>query len=133
MKSKPLQENNESKLLLAELQNIASSLERLALFRELDAFYSTDDRKRLIKEYRALREADAIAFGGIEAARKEVGDAGLGWEARVEKYGEEEANRQTAPMMAAVDSRRSAMERVSEFERRHPTIIALLRAYPAMD
>lgn len=119
--------------LLTQLQTIASSLEKLTLFRELDAFYPGDERKRLIAEYRALREADAIAFAGIEAARKEMVDAGLGWEARVEKYGEDEATEQSAPLMASLDARRSAMANVDEFGRRHPTIIALLRAYPAMD
>lgn len=87
-----MDKNNEGKLL-AQLQTIASSLEKLALLRQLDAFYSTDDRKRLVAEYRALRQADAIAFDGIEVARKEVGDAGPGGKTRVEKYGEVEARR----------------------------------------
>jgi hypothetical protein len=131
MESKRVDTNNEGQLL-AHLKTIASSLEKLALLRELDAFYSSDERKHLVTEYRALRRADAIAFAGIEAAREELGDAGLGWEARVEKYGEEEAKRRNAPMMASLDVRRAAMKQVSEFERRHPAIIALLLAYPGM-
>ncbi|CAH2916300.1 MAG: hypothetical protein PPHERAN_1433 [uncultured Paraburkholderia sp.] len=76
-------EKNEGKLL-AHLETIASSLERLALFGELEEFYSPDERKQLVAEYRALREADAVAFQGIEAAREEKGEAGLDWEARVQ-------------------------------------------------
>lgn len=36
-------------------------------------------------------------------------------------------------MMAALDARRVAMNRVHDFERRHPAIIALLRANPWID
>ncbi|MFP3647629.1 hypothetical protein [Paraburkholderia sp. SIMBA_054] len=36
-------------------------------------------------------------------------------------------------MVAALEVRRAAMDKVSEFERRHPSIIAFFRAYPAIN
>lgn len=125
-------EKNEHNLL-AHLETIASSLAKLALFRELDAFYSPDERKQLVAEYRALMEADAVAFSGVKAAHEKIGEAGSGREARDQKCGEEEAARRQNALMAAFDVRRATSNKVSEFRRRHAIIITLLRTYPAID
>ncbi|AFJ90361.1 hypothetical protein MYA_6027 (plasmid) [Burkholderia sp. KJ006] len=126
---------NEEKLqekLIDTLQRVATSLEEIALQRAIDMFYPVQDRTSLLTEYRALLDADIAAYDELQRVRDEDPDGSIGWEARVEKYGEEEARRRHAPFMSAFNAKRAASERELEFKRKHPLIAQLHRFYPSV-
>jgi hypothetical protein len=124
-------EKNEGKLL-EHLGSIAASLEQIALLRAVDAFYVRNEREQLIRDYIALHEADAAAFIRLRDARPVCPDGELGWEARVEKYGVAEANKQNAPHAAALEARRATLAKMEVFEARHPLIVKLSRLSPGV-
>jgi hypothetical protein len=124
-----LNEKSEEKLM-KHLEVISSSLEKIALFRALDALYPSPARARLVAEYDALMRADTEAFADLEAASRAAKEGGLGWDALVEKFGEEEARRKAAPATAAREKRGRTMADVDQFRKRHPLIKELVQFYP---
>ncbi|KWE97886.1 hypothetical protein WL81_02315 [Burkholderia ubonensis] len=124
-------EKNEEKLF-DTLQRIATSLEEIALQRAVDMLYSVQDRTSLLTEYRALLAADSAAYNELQRVRDEDPDGSIGWEARIEKYGEEEARKRHAPFLSAFDAKRATSERELEFKRKHPLIAKLHRFYPSV-
>nr|WP_241025995.1 hypothetical protein [Burkholderia sp. Tr-20390] len=118
--------------MLDTLQLIATSLEEIALQRAIDMHYSVQDRTSLLTEYRALLDADSAAYDELQRVRNEDPDGPIGWEARVEKYGEEEARERHAPFMSAFNAKRAASEQEIEFKRKHPLIAKLHRFYPSV-
>ncbi|MFP3709742.1 hypothetical protein SB783_37645 [Paraburkholderia sp. SIMBA_009] len=121
-------EKTEGKLL-EYLGSIAASLEQIALLRAVDAFYARNEREQLVRDYIALYEADAAAFTRLRDASPVCPDGELGWEARVAKYGETEATKQSAPHTAALEARRATLAKIEAFEAQHPLIQKLSRLY----
>ncbi|RBL65411.1 hypothetical protein C3E98_043135 [Pseudomonas sp. MWU13-2625] len=124
-------EKNESKLL-ETLDSVAASLESIALLRAIDMFYTREDRIALLAEYRSLIDADHAAYADLQRAREADPERELGWEARVEKYGEEEARKQNAPVIALFEAKRETSEQHSRFGYKHPLIVDLYRKYPSV-
>ncbi|KVW77431.1 hypothetical protein [Burkholderia ubonensis] len=125
-----MNEKTESKLL-EHLECAAASLKSIALLRAVDAFYTREEYMELLCQYRALLANDLAAYGEVQRVREADPDRGIGWEERIEKYGEEEANKRNAPFNAAFDAKKATSDKVRDFERVNPLIVSLHRLNPS--
>lgn len=118
----PEQLNKDLLEAVAQIQTPLSVLAHLQLAKE---FYSDARRQALYAEYEALIAADNAAYEALNAARQEDG---LSWEQRVAQFGEDEARRQTAPMMAAFEARKATTANWGRFRTDHPLLVRLFEA-----
>jgi hypothetical protein len=124
-----MNEQVESKLL-QQIESVASSLEKIALLRAVEAFYSSEERAALLKKFRALLEADKVAYAAMRKIQDADPDDRLGWEASVERFGEEETRKRKAPFLAAFEAKQASSKQASAFEDEHPLIKQLYYLYP---
>ncbi|HDR8990723.1 TPA: hypothetical protein QDA93_003353 [Burkholderia vietnamiensis] len=112
----------ETDQTLEQLKSIAGSLETLSALRLFETFYPAEERQNLIARHRQLYDEDAAAFAGLRSAQGAQPDQGLGYDARVEKHGEEAVTQQYAPVHAALEKRRETLKAIDQFEAAHPLI-----------
>ncbi|WP_249193105.1 hypothetical protein [Burkholderia cenocepacia] len=99
-----------------------SGVEPLSALQLLKTFYSAEERQSLIARHRQLYDEDAAAFAGLRSTQDALPDRGLGYDARVEKHGEDVVSQQNAPVNAALDKRRETLKAIEKFEAEHPLI-----------
>lgn len=107
--------------LLQSIESIKAPLSLMALLGLLDELYSKEDRRALHSEYETLRKVSREGYDILIAATPEV-DPGIGWDARVKKYGEEVATEHMRPHMQALEAKREKDQKLAEFESNHPQI-----------
>lgn len=107
--------------LLQSIESIKAPLSVMALLGLLDELYSKEERRILHSEYEVLREASHAAYLTLKAAAPEV-DSGMGWDARVQKYGEEVATEHMRPHMEALEAKQKKDQKTADFEVNHPQI-----------
>lgn len=116
--------------LLAAIKSSVSAintpLSTLALLALVDEFYSKEDRQKLYAEYADLVAKDSAAHKLLLESEATV-DPGMGFDARVQKHGEEAAREHIKPKMDALEAKKAISEQVSDFERKHPMIKRLHR------
>ena len=112
----------ETDQTLEQLRSIARSLETLSALQLLKTFYSAEELQSLIARHRQLYDEDAAAFAELRGSQDALPDRGLGYDARVEKHGEEVVTQQNAPMNTALEKRRETLKAIDRFEAEHPLI-----------
>lgn len=110
------------------LQRLNGPLKVLALLQLAGEFYTKTQRKDLYAIYEKLCAEDTRLFDNLQTAHADVIDAGIGYEKRVEKYGDDEAKKQMAPIMEAMDARRESIAAISAFRTEHEIIFKLISA-----
>jgi hypothetical protein len=126
MCSQKLPEEIPHSQLLAVIDKIKTPLSAMALLGLVNEFYSSNERQMLYAKYEALRNADHDAYETL-AASIPIVEPGLGWEARVRKYGEDAATEHLASNLAALNARKETSRAVTSFENEHPLIVRLLK------
>ncbi|WP_267122737.1 hypothetical protein [Xanthomonas sacchari] len=82
--------------------------------------------KNLKEEYAKLKYADSLALEALTEAHDRLRAEGLSYEQRVEKYGENRAARENAPILDAHEVRRATMAELRKFRDEHPLIVAIV-------
>lgn len=106
------------------LVSIAGNLEHLATAARINLFYSEEERRDLINQYRQLAQACVDARDRTQAALPK--DQYSSYEERVRALGEEEARRITQPVTDAINASRQATVAFDAFRKSHPLIGKLL-------
>lgn len=107
--------------LLQSIESIKAPLSVMALLGLLDELYSKEERRVLHSKYVALREASHAGYLALKAAAPEI-DPGIGWEARVQKYGAEVATEHMRPHMEALEAKQKKDQKLADFEANNPQI-----------
>lgn len=118
------------KPVLDALEKLNVPLSAMALLKIANEFYTKEERTNLYGLYKQLQETDKKAYDHMEAASKKLDAATpkdiVGLEARIERFGEDEANAQLAESRQMREIRKSTLKELTDFERKHRLIIRLL-------
>lgn len=113
---------------LTPLQSLNGHLKVIVLMQLAGEFYTKTQRRELYSVYEKLRAEDTRLYANLQATQDELIDRGIGYEERVKRYGEKEAEKQMAPIVAAMDARREHGGEINAFRREHAIIYELIRA-----
>lgn len=108
--------------IVKALAEIQKPLKIFAILKLADEFYTKSEREELLGKYEALINADQAVYESIQAAQPQDG---MGYEERVEKYGEQKAKEVFAPVAAAMSARKETTQQIREFETQYPLITQL--------
>ena len=109
------------------IEAVEMPLTDIALLGLLDEFYSKEQRRALYADYEALSRASKKAHEKLMSTNATV-EPGIGWDAREKKYGKETATEHMRPHMEALEEKKFADSKLTEFQREHPLIIRIQRA-----
>lgn len=109
------------------IEAVQKPLTAIALLGLLEEFYSKEQRQALYAEYEALNSANKKAYEKLMSTNATV-EPGIGWDAREKKYGRETATEHMRPHMEALEEKKLADAKLTEFQREHPLIIRIQRA-----
>lgn len=106
------------------LASIAGNLEHLANAARINLFYTEEERRDLINQYRQLAKACVDARNRTQDAGPK--DQYTSFDERVRALGEEEARRITQPLTDAINASKQATIAFDAFRKDHPLIGKLL-------
>lgn len=126
---------NEKEVLASIEKAIAEPLNRvnvplttLALLQLANEFYTKEERTNLYGVYQQLCDEDERRFAELRKAQESIADEGIGFENRVKKFGKDEADKQIAPVVTAMDLRRESAAAHEAFKNQHPILYKLINA-----
>lgn len=111
------------------LKSINASLAHLAAMTRLPLLYTSDEIKKLVQQYHALRDADTAAYQATQEALAALPEKGTSRDALVKLYGQEEVNRQYASFDQATKAKGATHEECMALSRKHPLIEQLVKGH----
>ena len=121
MNDKTTPEERRHTELLKAIDSVKAPLSVMALIGLLDELYSKEERKVLYSEDEALCKASHAGYEALMAAGATV-EPGIGWDARVKKYGEAAATEHMRPHMEALEAKKAVDQKLTDFQVKHPQI-----------
>lgn len=116
------------KVIAEPLNRVNVPLTTLALLQLANEFYTKEERTNLYAVYQQLCKEDDRCYEELRAAQASIADVEGGFEARVDKFGKDEATKQIAPAVTAMELRRESSAKREAFKSQHPILYKLIMA-----